>query len=116
MEKDRSSNRDQGKGLFSFMPRLLLCMVILPAFLGPALADDSPGLDQLMGGRGRADHQKRIQKLGLENGNIYGWEEFSDPQEAKKLRGLLASKYANKPGNTFRGIPRLAKMPYGDPQ
>jgi mono/diheme cytochrome c family protein len=77
MEKERSSNKDQGKGLFSFMPRLLLCMVILPAFLGLASADDSPGLDQLMGGHGRADHQKRIEELVFGNGNIYGWEDFS---------------------------------------
>lgn len=33
----------------------------------------------------------------------------SNPQEVKKLRGLLASKYKSKAGNTYRGIPKIVK-------
>jgi mono/diheme cytochrome c family protein len=52
-------------------------MLAFLANAGPALADDSPGLDRLLGRQGRLDHQKRIESLVFKNGKTFGWEDFS---------------------------------------
>jgi len=55
---------------------LLLGLTML-VFATPTLAADSPGLDRLMDGQGRANHQNRIEKLVFENGKTYTWKDFS---------------------------------------
>ena len=47
------------------------------AFFYPAFAADSPGIDQLMGGTGPIEHQKRIENLVFDDGKTHNWEEYS---------------------------------------
>jgi mono/diheme cytochrome c family protein len=58
--------------------RSLVFGLTLLVFAMPTLAVDSPGLDRLMGGRGRANHQEKIEKLMFKNGKGYTWKDFSD--------------------------------------
>jgi cytochrome c553 len=55
---------------------ILVLLVVLFSF-SQVVADESPGIDILMGKRGRLDHEERIKKLVFENGKVYGWEEYS---------------------------------------
>ena len=57
--------------------RTLLLGLTMLVFATPTLAADSPALDRLMGGQGRAHHQNRIEKLFFANGKTYTWKDFS---------------------------------------
>ena len=96
MEKKMRCNMNGKKSLFLSMPGLSLCILILLSLAGPALADDSPGLDRLMGGQGRADHRKRIEGMVFENGKSHNWEEFSAWGKEIFLNGSVE----NPPGGT----------------
>ncbi|MGD9034094.1 MAG: hypothetical protein PVH02_15605, partial [Desulfobacteraceae bacterium] len=54
--------------------RSLIIVLALLVFATPTLAADSPGLDRLMGGKGRANHQKKIKNLVFKGGKRYTWK------------------------------------------
>ena len=57
--------------------RSLVFVLAMLAFATPTLAVDSPGLDRLMGGKGRVNHEKKIKKLVFKDGKRYSWKDFS---------------------------------------
>ena len=57
--------------------RSLTALLVMLVFATPTLAADSSGLDRLMGGKGRANHQKKIEKLLFKGGKSYTWKDFS---------------------------------------
>ena len=63
---------------FHHLLRSLLLGLIMLVFATPTLAADSPGLDRLMGGKGRANHEKKIEKLVFKGGKSYTWKDFSN--------------------------------------
>jgi mono/diheme cytochrome c family protein len=91
MERDASFEKEQRQKLLRSVPRLLLCALAFLAVAGPALADDSPGLDRLLGSQGRSDHQKRIETLVFKNGKTFGWEDFSAWGEEIFRNGFIES-------------------------
>ena len=58
--------------------RSLVFVLAMLAFATPTLAVDSPGLDRLMGGKGRVNHEKKIKKLVFKDGKRYSWKDFSN--------------------------------------
>jgi mono/diheme cytochrome c family protein len=57
--------------------RSFTALLVMLVFATPTLAADSSGLDRLMGGKGRANHQKKIEKLLFKGGKSYTWKDFS---------------------------------------
>lgn len=60
------------------------------------------------------DKEIKLEDLDLSPGQATKVKEVltlpsPEPEEAKKLRNLLSSKYSKKAGNTYRGIPRVVK-------
>ena len=58
--------------------RALILGLAMMVIATPTLAADSPGLDRLMGGEGRLNHEKKIKKLVFKGGKSYSWKDFSD--------------------------------------
>lgn len=77
MEKNPSFTKGRKLKLFRSTPICVLSLLAWLLVAAPAPADDSPGLDRLLGRQGRLDHQKRIESLVFENGNTFGWKNFS---------------------------------------
>ena len=66
-----------------------LILLLFIAFDGSVFAADSVGVDMLMGGQGRANHQKQIDNLVFENGRTYTWEEYSGWGKEIFLNGFV---------------------------
>jgi hypothetical protein len=60
----------------TILKSLFFVLAVL-AFATPTLAADSPGLDRLMGGKGRVNHEEKINKNVFEGGKSYSWNDFS---------------------------------------
>jgi len=56
----------------------LIFVLAMLALATPTVATDSPGLDGLLGGKGRSGHKDRVEKLVFKNGKAYTWNDFSN--------------------------------------
>lgn len=54
-----------------------LALAVWPGLVAPGLAADSPGLDLLLGGSGRASVQAAVKALAFDGGKTYSWEDYS---------------------------------------
>jgi cytochrome c553 len=66
-----------------------LLLLLFCAFDGSVFASDSLGLDMLMGGQGRVNHEQRINNMVFENGRTYSWEDFSGWGKEIFLNGFV---------------------------
>ena len=64
--------------------------------VAPAFAADSPGLDVLLGGSGRAKLQAGLKTLVFDNGKTYSWQDYSD--WGKEI--FLSGSVRNSPAGT----------------
>jgi hypothetical protein len=58
--------------------KFLFFVLAMMVIATPTLAANSPGLDRLMGGEGRVNHENKIKKLVFRDGKTYSWQDFSD--------------------------------------
>jgi hypothetical protein len=77
MARQPSYGKFLGQISFHRILRSFTALLVMLVFATPTLAADSPGLDRLMGGKGRANHQKKIEKLLFKGGKSYTWKDFS---------------------------------------
>ncbi len=80
MESKYSSDKKLGQNMIHLFLKFYVCglflLLVLISFR-PVFSADSPGIDMLMGGQGRTEHQERISKMVFEDGKTYGWKDFS---------------------------------------
>ena len=77
MAKQPSNGKFLGQIPLHRIMRSLAAVIVMLVLATPTLAADSPGLDRLMGGKGRATHEKKIKNLVFKGGKRYTWKDFS---------------------------------------
>jgi mono/diheme cytochrome c family protein len=78
MAKRPSNGKFLGQIPLHCVMRSLAAVIVMLVFASPTLAADSPGLDRLMGGEGRVNHEEKIEKLVFKGGKRYSWKDFSN--------------------------------------
>ena len=96
-----------------------LVVVFSTGLVAPAVAAESPGLDALLGGSGRAKLQAELKTLVFDNGKTYSWQDYSAWGKEIFLSGRVMTQPAgsgpSKPVSKFFTCARCHNYEREDP-